>query len=230
MKIGILCAGDRELAPFLPMISGKQIEEKAMLKFHVGQIAGVDVVCLYSGVCKVNAAIAAQLLIDAFGCDRIINSGTAGGIDPSLEIFDTVISEEVASHDVDDGILTAFHPWLASIYFQADKVLLACAKQAVQYLDNSHRIFFGRMVTGEKFIEDADRDQIRAKYAPLSADMESASIAHVCYVNRVPFLCIRTITDTASHGGIREFERNCETASQISADIVRLMLRQMYPV
>ena len=79
MKIGILCAGDEELAPFLPLISNCKITEKAMLKFHAGQIDSVEVVALFSGVCKVNAAIAAQLLIDVFCVDIIINSGTAGG-------------------------------------------------------------------------------------------------------------------------------------------------------
>lgn len=100
MKIGILCAGDEELAPFLPLISNCKITEKAMLKFHAGQIDSVEVVALFSGVCKVNAAIAAQLLIDVFCVDIIINSGTAGGMEPELEIFDTVISTEVCYHDV----------------------------------------------------------------------------------------------------------------------------------
>ena len=86
MKIGILCAGDEELAPFLPLISNCKITEKAMLKFHAGQIDSVEVVALFSGVCKVNAAIAAQLLIDVFCVDIIINSGTAGGMEPDHEI------------------------------------------------------------------------------------------------------------------------------------------------
>ena len=80
MKIGIICAGDEELAPFLPLIKNCRITEKATLKFYDGQIDGVKVVALFSGVCKVNAAIAAQLLIDAFCVDMIINSGTAGSM------------------------------------------------------------------------------------------------------------------------------------------------------
>ena len=80
MKIGIICAGDEELAPFLPLISGCKITKKAMLKFYEGQIEGLEVVALFSGVCKVNAAIASQLLIDVFGVNIIINAGTAGGI------------------------------------------------------------------------------------------------------------------------------------------------------
>lgn len=105
MRIGIICAGDEELAPFLPLINNCKITEKAMLKFYAGQIEGAEVVALFSGVCKVNAAIAAQLLIDVFCVDVIINSGTAGGIEPDLEIFDTVISTEVCYHDVAPDIL-----------------------------------------------------------------------------------------------------------------------------
>lgn len=74
MKIGILCAGDDELAPFLPLIKGCCVTEKAMLKFYTGRINGIDVAALFSGVCKVNAAIASQLLIDLFGVDAIRSS------------------------------------------------------------------------------------------------------------------------------------------------------------
>ena len=91
-KIGILCAGDRELAPFLPHLEHAQTSEKALLKFYEGTLCGLPAVLLYSGVCKVNAAIAAQLLIDTYRADAVINAGTAGGMDPSLKIFDTAVS------------------------------------------------------------------------------------------------------------------------------------------
>lgn len=92
MKNGIVCAGDKELEPFLPVIENCKITEKAMLKFYEGTINGIEVVALFSGVCKVNAAIATQILIDNFKVNIIINSGVAGGIDSNLNIFDTVIS------------------------------------------------------------------------------------------------------------------------------------------
>ena len=79
MRIGILCAGDRELAPFLPMLTEDAVEETALLSFHAGYLAETAVIAVYSGVCKVNAAIAAQLLISKYRCDAIINAGTAGG-------------------------------------------------------------------------------------------------------------------------------------------------------
>ena len=75
MKIGIICAGDEELSPFLPLIKDCKTVEKAMLKFHIGRIAGMEIAALFSGVCKVNAAIGVQLLVGLFGADMIINSG-----------------------------------------------------------------------------------------------------------------------------------------------------------
>lgn len=95
-----------------------------MLKFHEGQIKGIDIVALFSGVCKVNAAVTTQILIDTYGVNVIINAGTAGGMNNNLEIFDSVISTEVAYHDVAPNILTEFHPWLESVYFKADPKLL----------------------------------------------------------------------------------------------------------
>lgn len=214
-RVGIICAGDEELEPFLSHIEETTIREKAMLKFYEGKINGVPIVALYSGVCKVNAAIAAQILIDTYDMHSIINAGTAGGMDEGIELFDTIISTQVAYHDVDDEILTEFHPWMPSIYFNADETLIAIAKT----LGKENRIHFGSMVTGEKFIEDNMRNSINEKYKPLSVDMETASIAHVCYVNKVPFIAIRSITDTATHVGIQNFEKNCKKASVIAKEV-----------
>ena len=109
-KTGILCASDTELEPFLKYIQSPRIIEKAMLKFYSGHIGQAAVVAVYSGVCKVNAAIAAQLLIDVFDVGSIINAGTAGGMDERVQLFDTVISERMAYHDMAEDILTEFHP------------------------------------------------------------------------------------------------------------------------
>ena len=223
--IGILCAGDTELAPFLEHMKGQQITEKAMLKFHTGTINHVNVSAVYSGVCKVNAAIAAQLLIDMFHVDLIINAGTAGGRKEGVQLFDTVISERVIYHDVADDILTDFHPWLKSNYFPADQELCAIARAYSRR--SKHPVLFGTMVTGEQFIEDERREEINQKFDPLSTDMETAGVAHVCYVNRIPFLAVRTITDTVTHQGIETFDQNCEAASEISAEIVLGILGQL---
>jgi len=224
MKIGILCAGDREAAPFFPMLCSIRTTEKAMLKFVEGRMENVNVVVLFSGVCKVNAAIAAQVLIDTFHCEAIINAGTAGALSTELQLFDTAISTEAAYHDVDEGILTEFHPWMQDIWFKSDEGLLQIARAAADQIPSKYRTVFGRMVTGEAFIADDMRERLSSKYQPLSVDMETAAVAHVCYVNRVPFIAVRTMTDTADHSSSASFEQNCTKAAAISAEFVRAML------
>lgn len=227
MRVGIICAGDREVAPFLPKICDCKITEKAMLKFYEGTIGDVEVVALFSGVCKVNAAIATQILIDTYHVNIIINAGTAGGMNHDLEIFDTVISTEVAYHDVAPHILTEFHPWLENIYFKADKKLLSMTQKAVKKIDMAGKVYWGRMVTGEAFITDEGRQQINDIFAPLTVDMETASIAHVCYVNSIPFISIRSVTDTVTHSGTGHFEENCKKASEIAMNIAVALLTEL---
>ena len=101
---------------------------KAMLRFYEGTFHGVDVVTLFSGVCKVNAALATQILIDSYQAGAVLNVGTAGALAPGLSIFDTVIATEAGYHDVSPEILTEFHPWLPAPVFPSDARLLALAR------------------------------------------------------------------------------------------------------
>ena len=225
MKIGIICASENELAPFLDDFQEHSVVEKAKLKIHIGKIGEHDVVLLYCGVWKVNAAIAAQIVIDDFNVDAIINAGVAGGMDSRLGILDTVVSTEVAYHDVASEILTEYHPWMKSVFFAADENLLKIAKDVAERIQTKGKIYFGRMVTGEAFISDDGRQEIMDAFNPLSVDMETGSIAHVCYANSIPFLAIRSITDTADHSGSEFFEMNCKEASRIAKDFTVEVIR-----
>ena len=178
MKIGILCAGDDELAPFLPLIKGCCVTEKDMLKFYTGRINGIDVAALFSGVCKVNAAIASQLLIDLFGVDAIINAGTAGGMAPDLDVFDTVISTEACYHDVAPDILTEFHPWMDSLSFPADPGLIRLSRGLGP--DGNGRVLYHPSPPGENlrgtcppdggYGNRGHRPCLLRQYHPLSCD------------------------------------------------------------
>lgn len=226
-KIGILCASDTELDPFLPHLQKETRKKAGMLTFHEGMFGEQPSVCFYSGVGKVNAAIGTQLLIELFHPDAVICAGTAGAVDDTaLGCFDTVVSEETAYHDMKEDILTEFHPYLSSPFFQADAALLAAAKRAAEKTPLPIR--FGRSVTGDAFIESLEvRNTIRRRFSPLSVDMESAAVAHVCYVNKTPFLSVRTITDAANADGAEAFEANVEKASQIAADFVFILLSEL---
>lgn len=212
-RVGILCPSDTELAPLLAHIPSPRTIRKAMLTFYVGTLEGVDVVAVYSGVCKVNAAVAAQILVDAFSVSAVFVVGMA----EDVQLFDTVISRQAVYHDVADDILTEYHPWMPTSFFSADAKLLALAEAYSQR--SPFPIRFGTIATGEAFIADEGRAEICQKFAPLCVDMETASVAHVCYANGIPFLGVRSITDTATHQGIENFERNCEQASERAAAV-----------
>ena len=149
-------------------------------------------------------------------------------MNPELEVFDSVISTEAAYHDVAPDILTEFHPWLESVYFKADQELLDLTQMAVGKMNMEGKVYWGRMVTGEGFIADEGREKINEQFAPLTVDMETASIAHVCYVNSIPFISIRSVTDTAAHSGTGHFEENCKKASEIAKDITAALLTELY--
>ncbi len=227
MKIGIICACDVEINPFLPIIEDCKVTQKVMLQLYEGKINNIEVVVVRCGVCKVNAAIATQVLIDSYGVDAVINSGTAGGMDTKLQIFDTVIATEVAYHDVSKDILTELHPFMETNCFASDDALLKAAKKTMDEVETEGAIYFGRMVTGEYFITDEGRERINDMYEPLSVDMETAAIAHVCYVNKIPFISVRSITDTAEHSGVENFDANCEKASIIAKDITVSLLKNV---
>ena len=222
-KIGIICAIERELAPYIRDIQNAKSTSEAMLTFHEGYIGGVEVVAVYGGVCKVNAAIATQLLITQHKVDRVIVSGVAGGIDPRLKIGDSVIATEVCYHDVAEGILTGYHPYMADAYFRPDPALLDRCRETL-CAAGQHKTYYGRIVTGEAFIDVDGREDIIERFNPLCVDMETASIAHVCYVNRTPFLAVRSISDTPQESGMSTFDENCDYAAAQSYHLVKQLL------
>ena len=197
----ILCAVEEELAPFLPHLAEEQRLSRAMLTLHIGRIGGLQMVL------------------------AVLNAGTAGGMSPALGLFETAVTTECAYHDVAEAILTESHPHLPSVWFASDPDLLAACRRAAERAPG--RVHFGRTVTGEAFITDEGRAEINARFAPLTVDMETAAMAHVCYVNRVPFAAIRSVTDTADHSGIGTFEENCARASAVSATLVLDVLREL---
>ncbi len=218
MCIGVIGATENEINPFISSMNNVHIEEYAMLSFHKGTYQDIDIVALYCGVCKVNAAIATQILIDKYQVSRIIVIGVAGAINENLHIADTVVSSEIAYHDVADEVLTQYHPWMKSIYFAADKDLLNEISKA-NAKDLS--VMTGRIVTGEAFIDQDGRKEIIDKHNPLCVDMETASIAHVCYVNSIPFVAIRSMSDTPHESGNDVFERYGKVAAEKSVTVLK---------
>ncbi|WP_291573184.1 5'-methylthioadenosine/adenosylhomocysteine nucleosidase [Clostridium sp. UBA4548] len=227
MRIGIIGPTEKEIQPFIDKIKDKKLCEKAMLKFYSGTYEGVEVVAVLCGVCKVNAAIATQILIDSFRATQVILTGVAGALNKNLKIGDTVISNEIAYHDVKGGILTEYHPWMEDIYFRPDANLLGLCKEVSKELEPQNKCYIGRIITGEAFITHNEREDLIERFNPLCVDMESASVAHSCYVNKIPFIVIRSMSDNADENGSESFKSNVELAALNSIEVAEGLIRKL---
>ncbi|MCB2353430.1 5'-methylthioadenosine/adenosylhomocysteine nucleosidase [Clostridium estertheticum] len=227
MRIGVLGPTEREIMPFINKILNKKIREHAMLKFYSGIYEDVEVVSAFCGVCKVNAAIATQILISKFEVTHIVLTGVAGALNRELGIGDTVISNEVAYHDVANGILTEYHPWMKDIYFRSDVELLNICEDISKDLSGTSKFHFGRIITGEAFVERNEREGLIENFNPLCVDMESASVAHTCYVNNIPFIVIRSMSDNADENALETFESNIEMAALNSTKLVEKLIKKL---
>lgn len=216
-KIGILCATAKEVHPYLSTIEMKKASEYAMHCFCNGMIAGTEVVAVYSGCGKINASITAQLLIDRYQVDAVIFSGIAGGMKEELEVFDTVVCTASTFHDTDNEIYTDF-PVMDESIFYADKQLISLSRKAAEGI--KRKIYFGLATTGDRYVEPVHPDA-------LCIDMETAAAAHTCYLNKVPFVAIRSISDNNKEAGQEAINRNYEKAAYQSYQFVYAMLREL---
>ena len=221
MKIGIVCAGERELAPFLDVLKKDRKISKSMLVFHEGEIDQVRVVLVESGICKVNAAIASQILIDTFHVDLIINSGCAGSLLSKVKIMDVIISSYVTYHDfLPSRIMEYSVPEQGKV--QASTKLIHLAEQALDNLEVTN-YFVAPIASGDSFVTDSTmRDNIYEATGAYAVDMESASIGHIAKLNSIPFLSLRTISDFSD--GEEDFEVIAAyKSSQLVKEIIQLL-------
>lgn len=216
-KIGILCATHREFSPYVPTIQNGNVEEYAMHSFYMGKIAGIEVVAVYSGCGKINASITAQILIDRYQVDAIIFSGIAGGMKEEIKVFDTVVCTASVFHDTNHEIYTDF-PILDEPVFYADESLISLAQKTAERINR--QIHFGIATTGDRFVEPIHPEA-------LCIDMETAAVAHACYLSQVPFLAIRSISDNTIEAGQEAINRNYDQAASQSYQFVCELLRDI---
>lgn len=226
--IGIICPVEAELEPYLQNMAVAGVFKKAMLSFYEGTLCGEKIAAVSCGVGRVNAAVAAQILIDTFKPGFIIVSGTAGGLYKGLDIGDTVISEDAVYHDLAPGMLTDYHPRMSSVFMRAGAGLIAGFKKALAGAALPQKTVFGRIATGETFIEREGRAAIVEKYSPLCVDMETAGIAHVCYLSEIPFIAVRSVSDTEEKSGLGTFRENCALAARNSYRAVERFLYSLH--
>lgn len=204
-------------------IENQSQETVAGCEFTFGKMHGKDVVLLRSGIGKVNAAMSTTILLEKYKPDFIINTGSAGGFNPELNVGDVVISSEVRHHDVD---VTAFGyeygqvPQLPAA-FEADAKLVSLAEAAAKEIADIQTVK-GLIATGDSFMNDPVRvENIREKFSNLQAvEMEAAAIAQVAHQFNTPFVIIRSLSDIAGKESDISFDQFLDKAALHSATLV----------
>ena len=203
--------------------------EIANCKIFEGKINNRPVAVLQSGIGKVAAAMGTTLLIQQFKPDMIINTGSAGGLDPNLNVGDVIISTEVRHHDVD---VTAFGyekgqlPANPATFLPNEQLVEVAKKQAEKLGLNA---VSGLICSGDAFINGADKiAQIRADFPQVAAvEMEAAAIAQVCHAMQIPFVIVRAISDVADKESHLSFDEFLPLASEKSSEMVLEMLNNL---
>ena len=222
MKVGIMCATQKELDPLLARLENKREEQRLLRSFVTGEYAGLPVTAVIGGVGKVNGAITAQSLIQNFGVEKIIFTGLAGGLDETIQIGDVVIGAEILHHDLDMKVMENDQfPGMPTDFFRGDPELLALC----QGLGDNLR--FGRIVTGEAFITAKERDGIIQRFHPQCVDMESAAVAQVCWFFQVPLLVIRALSDNADEEVEGVYSENSQWTSVSALQVVFRLLEAL---
>ena len=212
--LGIIGAMEVEVARLKEAMEESAVERKAGMEFYKGRLAGCEAVVVRSGVGKVNAAVCAQILIDDFSVDAIVNTGIGGSLQEKIDIGDLVISSDSLEHDMNAtgfGYAPGVIPQMDCSVFAADEKLIRLAEECCREVNPDIHTFVGRVVSGDEFISDkAKKAWLSETFGGLCTEMEGAAIAHTAYLNRLPYLVIRAISDKAddsAHMDYPEFEK-----------------------
>lgn len=227
-RIGIIGAMEEEVALLKEQMQIEKKVEKASMEFCAGKLNGQEAVVVRSGIGKVNAGICTQILVDLFEVDAVINTGIAGSLDARIDIGDLVISTDALHHDMDAvnfGYALGQIPRMDTLAFPADEKLIETAAQVCAKVNPDIRTWTGRVVSGDQFISDkATKDRIISNFGGFCTEMEGAAIAQAAYLNKIPFVILRAISDKADDSATMDYPAFEKKAIEHS---VRLVLGMM---
>ena len=229
--IGIIGAMEEEVSQLIEAMENKEKVTCAGMDFYSGTLKGKDAVVVQSGIGKVNMALCTQILADKFDVEAVINTGVAGGLYKDIEIGDIVISKDAVQHDVDAtvfGYKVGEIPRMDTSYFEADKDLIELAKKTCEEVNPDINCYVGRVVSGDQFISgEVIKNKLIDLFDGSCTEMEGAAIAHAAFLNEIPYVVIRAISDKAdgsAHMDYPEFER---AAAAHSAKLVENLVKRL---
>lgn len=232
-KIGIIGAMELEVEQLKKEMAVKSVVKKAGMDFFEGTLDDVPVVIVRSGIGKVNAALCVQILADVFQVSHVINTGVAGSLNAKLDIGDILISRDALHHDMDTtifGYQPGEVPQMGFREFRADERMMELAREACEKVNPDIRVMFGRVVSGDQFISSKEvKERLIALFQGDCAEMEGASVAHGAYLNSLPFVIIRAISDKADDSAEMDYPTFEAAAAKHSAVLVKEMIKGLLP-
>lgn len=232
--IGIIGAMEEEIITIRAKMTVEKIENIASMDFYAGELEGQEIVLVRCGIGKVNAAICTQVLIDCFDVSCVINTGVAGGLHPDINIGDIIISSDTVEHDMDVtafGHEKGFIPRMDMQFFEADRWLVSIAEKAAKATKGDHDVYVGRIASGDQFVSSMTvKEEIYDNFTAYCAEMEGAAIAHACFLNKIPFVIIRAISDKADQSAEVNFDDFVNIAAENASTIIRQMIEAIVKV
>lgn len=229
-KLGIIGAMDVEVAILKEKLENSRVTTVGRMDFFEGTLSGLDVVVVRCGVGKVHAAICAQTLCDRFGVTHLLNTGIAGSLDAALDIGDVVVSRDAMYHDFDCvhfGYPTGKVPGLDVIAFPSDPEMIDLAFAASESLRPGHTKM-GRVATGDQFVAtQKQKNQIISRTQANCTEMEGAAVAQAAYVNGVPFVILRAISDKADDSAGMDYPTFEKMAAEHCAAVTEALAAKM---
>lgn len=229
MKIGIIGAMELEVEALKAMMDKAEIETCSGIDFYSGKIKGVPTIVATAGIGKVNAAVCAQTMILRYSPSAVINVGVAGGLDTGFCIGDIAVADSVAEHDMDTTVMgdpAGFISGIDRVYMDCDATIASLMEKAAK--DRGLNVKRGVIASGDQFISTQEqRDKIIANFNAIAAEMEGASIGHVCTMNNVPFGVLRAISDGANSESVMDYPTFAKMAAENSVKIIEYMLGEI---
>ncbi len=228
IKYGIIAAMKEEMQEIANIMTEKENKRIYELNFIKGKINDSVVILVEAGIGKVNAARTTQVLIDNFNIDSIINIGSAATANDELNIGDIVIGETLVQHDFD---ITAFghnKGYISNVgeSIKSDRKLIEKFKLVINNIENrDYKIKVGTIASGDIFCtEIAMKKKINLKFNADAIEMEGAAIAQVCYLDKIPFIIIRSISDNPDGRNNITFQDYLQLASKRCSEILKKVI------
>lgn len=229
--IGIIGAMHEEIVELKNMISNLEEEKILDITFYKGTLEGKKIVLVEGGIGKVNSSVCTTLLIDRFKVDQLIFTGVAGGTNPNIEVGNIVISNELIQHDFDCTAFGMKHgeiPRMDTSIFKADKNLIEIAEKSALELFDTKNIYTGRIVSGDTFVAESKKiNWLRETFNSECTEMEGAAVAHVCFLFKIPFVIIRSISDKANGNAKTDFQEFVKLAAKNSKNLIVEMMKRI---